>query len=317
MTVLRKAGIASAALAVVAIAAMPANAADLGPRGEGSTKDGYVPLPRVMQSGGAGPCYVRADIGYSWSNDPSASWPVNNQTFNTADANGDGIPDGDLNGNGIIDANEVGSTFAGSAIANASLDNTWLGEVGAGCGSGSRGLRAEMMLGFRGSRDFSGEPAAYQGSLIGTGTGVAPPPVTEDPIHSSLKTTTLMFNAYYDIGKFGRFVPYIGAGIGAAYHQLDNISFTGNPNLVNQIHGNNDLAFAWSLMAGVGVQLSDRAILDIGYRYIDTGSITSQRSDTAFNVNPAVKLDDLTAHEIKVGLRYHLGGAETVHMPMK
>ena len=102
---------------------------------------------------------------------------------------------------------------------------------------------------------------------------------------------------------------FVGAGIGAAYHQLDDIYFTGNPNLTNHIHGNNDIAFAWSLMAGVGVQLTDRAVLDVGYRYIDTGSITSQRSDTGFNVNPAVKFDDLTAHELKVGLRYHFGEA--------
>lgn len=319
MNVLYKAGIASAAAAVVAIAALPANAADLGPYGQGSVKDGYVPLPRVMASPGAGPCYFRGDVGYSWSG-TSGSWPVYNETFDGADVDANGIADGDTNGDGIIDAGEVSYEFAGSTISGADLENTWLAEVGMGCGSGSRGLRAEVMVGFRGKRDFDGEPSIYQGSLIGTPTGVAPPPVTEDPIHSSLKTTTLMLNAYYDLGKFGRFVPYVGAGIGAAYHQLDDISFTNNPALTNQIHGNNDLAFAWSLMAGVGVQLTDRAILDVGYRYIDMGSITSQRSDTGFNVNPAVKLDDITAHEIKVGLRYHFGTGnccDAMPMPMK
>ncbi len=316
MTAIFKAGIASAAIAVAAVAAsaMPAVAADLGGMRGGSTKDGYVPLPQVVQSG-AGPCYMRADIGYSWSN-ANASWPVYNEVFDSADVDANGIADGDTNGNGTIDQGEVTYSYAGSAV-NGSLENTWLGEVGAGCGSGSRGIRAEVMLGFRGARDFDGEPMIYQGSLIGTPTGAAPPAVTEDPMHTSLKTYTLMLNVYKDLGNFGGFVPYVGAGIGAAYHQLDNISFTGNPALTNQIHGDNDLAFAWSLMAGVGYQLSDRAIIDVGYRYIDMGSITSQRSDTAFNVNPAVKLDDLTAHEIKVGLRYHLGGAETVHMPMK
>lgn len=98
-------------------------------------------------------------------------------------------------------------------------------------------------------------------------------------------------------------MPYVGAGIGAAYHHLDNVYFTGNPALTNQIHGNNDQAFAWSLMAGVGVQLTHCAILDTGYRYMDMGSISSQRSDTGFNVNPAASLDDLSSREIKVGLR--------------
>lgn len=315
MTVIFKAGIASAAIAVaaVAVAAMPAVAADLGGY-RGSTKDGYVPLPQVVASG-AGPCYFRADVGYSWSN-ASASWPVAHEEFDAADTDGDGFADGDLNADGIIDANEITSVVS-AGVANASLDNTWLGEVGAGCGSGSRGLRAEVMFGFRGDREFQGEPGYYDGTLVGQPTGVAPLVDAVDPMHTSLKTYTLMLNVYKDLGNFGGFVPYVGAGIGAAYHQLDNVYFTGNPNLTEQIHGNNDLAFAWSLMAGVGYQLSDRAIIDVGYRYIDMGSITSQRSDTGFNVNPAVKFDDLTAHEIKVGLRYHLGGAETVHMPMK
>ncbi len=307
MILRHKAGIASAAFAAIAIAAVPANAADLGPFGQGSAKDGYVPLPRIMASPSAGPCYVRADVGYAWSN-ASASWPVSNATFA-----------GDTNTSGIIDANEITYTSAGNAIANADLENTWLGEVGAGCGSGSRGLRAEVMLGLRGQRDFEGQPGVYNtGPTPGDSVaGYTPPADVGDPMHTSLKTYTLMLNAYYDIGRFGRFVPYVGAGIGAAYHQLDDISFTGNPASTTSIHGNNDLAFAWALMAGVGVQLTDRAILDIGYRYLDAGSIKSQRSDAGFNDN-AVKLDDLTSHEVKVGLRYHFGTANCCDaMPMK
>lgn len=307
MIAFNKAGIASAALAVIAIGAQPAIAADLGSYGQGSTKDGYVPLPRIMASSGAGPCYMRADVGYAWSN-ASASWPVRSGSFT-----------GDANTNGIVDQGEIAYTYQGSDVANADLENTWLGEVGLGCGSGSRGLRAEVMFGFRGDRDFSGEPHVYNpGPTVGSPAPGTGQPNIDDPMHTSLKTYTLMLNAYYDIGKFGRFVPYVGAGIGAAYHQLDDVSFTGNPALTNSIHGNNDLAFAWAVMAGVGIQLTDRAILDIGYRYLDAGSISSQRSDTAFYVNPAVKLEDLTSHEIKVGLRYHFGSGDCCDaMPLK
>ena len=130
-----------------------------------------------------------------------------------------------------------------------------------------------------------------------------------------------MLNAFKDLGSFGGFVPYVGAGIGAAYHQLDDVSFTGNTALTNRIRGNNDLALAWSLMAGVGYQISDRAVIDVGYRYIDLGQISSQRSDTGGFVNPAVKIDDLTAHEVKVGLRYSFGGGSDCcnagHEPLK
>lgn len=292
MMFIRNAGISVVAIAILATAAATSAAGgDLGPYAAGSAKDGYVPLPRVLQSPGAGPCYVRADVGYSWSADPGASWTVYDETFT-----------GDANSNGTIDPDEVSYTAAGSGVANASLENTWLAEIGAGCGSGSRGLRAELMLGFRGERDFDGQTAAYQGGLVGN--PIATPAVlTQDSIRASLTTTTLMANAYYDFGKFGRFVPYLGVGLGAAYHELDNVSFAGGT--TTQAGGNNELSFAWALMAGVGVQITDRAILDVGYRYIDTGSVSSDRSAAGSKL----KLDDLTSHEIKVGLRYHFGNS--------
>jgi opacity protein-like surface antigen len=186
------------------------------------------------------------------------------------------------------------------------------------------------MLGHRGERQIDGLPGTFERTAtVSDIAGGLPPtpdptftPTTDggNPLQANLRTYTFMLHAYKDFGNFGGFIPYVGAGIGAAYHQLGDVSFTGNPNLVNRIRGDNDLAFAWSLMAGVGYQISDKAILDVGYRYIDLGRINSQRSDSAGFVNPQINFDDLTAHEVKVGLRYHFGGdccAAPVHMPMK
>ena len=307
MTFVIKAGIASAALTLAAGVAIttPAAAADLG-YGRGSIKDGYVaPMPEVHR-GAAGPCYVRADIGYSLSGDPDAKWPVNNGTW--VDANADLI----------VDANEVTSTFVSDAVSGASIENTWLAEAGIGCGSGSRGFRAEAVLGYRGDRKFDGQPAFYDpGPAIGTDFNPAPyvPEVYDDPMHTSLRTYTMMLNVYKDLGSFGPLTPYVGAGIGAAYHMMKEIYFTDNPNLTNRIEGNNDLSFAWALMAGVGYQVSDRAILDFGYRYIDLGKATSGRVDNAGFVNPRVNIDDITAHEFKVGLRYHFGQSDCCGAP--
>lgn len=310
MNIVLKAGIASAALSIAAGAAVPATAADLG-YGRGSVKDGYVaPMPEVHR-GPAGPCYFRADVGYSLSGDPDAKWPVNNRTFAGDTGDGAGGPP-----NGIIDADEITSTFVGDTVSGASLENTWLAEAGVGCGSGSRGFRVEAVLGYRGDRDFQGEPMIYNpGPNPGDPVGTPPPADYDDPMHFSLRTYTLMLNVYKDLGNFGGFTPYVGAGIGAAYHQMSGVYFTGNPALVNTIEGNSDLAFAWSLMAGVGYQISDRAILDFGYRYIDLGKATSGRVDNAGFVNPRVVVDDVTAHEFKVGLRYHFGQADCCAAP--
>ncbi|MEL6373635.1 MAG: outer membrane beta-barrel protein [Pseudomonadota bacterium] len=261
--------------------------------------------------GGVGPCYFRADLGYSWDREPDVKWPVTSttRTYST-----------DTNGDATIDDNDAvtsqTSTFVGDEVSNPSVESGLFGEAGFGCGSGSRGFRAEFMLGYRGDRKIDGVPLEYTVTNI-FGTVPQTPDNLDDPLHTSLTSYTLMMNLYKDFGNFGGFNPYIGVGVGLAYHKLGETFFTGNPNLVNRIAGNSDVAFAWSLSAGVGYQISERAILDFGYRYIDLGSIKSGRVDSAGFQNPAVDIDDLTAHEIKIGLRYHFGGAAPVRVPLK
>ncbi len=304
MKTLLKAGVASSVLALaLTVTASDAFAADLG-----SIKDGYSAAPAYMAPA-AGPCYFRGDVGYSISQDPSVTWPVNNGVWD------------DVNGDNIVDDGEIISTFVTDQVTSVNMENTWLAEGGIGCGSGSRGFRSEIMLGYRGDRKLDGEPGIYDpGPPIDTDYNVEPPypgaPI-DDPLHTSIQTYTLMLNVYHDFGNFNRFVPYVGAGIGMAVHDVDEVYFTGNPNLVNRIEGNRDVSFAWSVMAGAGYQISDRAILDVGYRYIDMGSVTSGRVDSAGFVNPAVQIDDIDAHELKVGLRYHFGGSDAGYAPFK
>jgi len=299
MKFVAKAGIASAALALAAGMSGPSTAADLG-YGRGSIKDGYVaPLPEIHR-GPAGPCYIRADVGYSLSRDPEAKCPVNNE-----------ILTGDANSNGVIDAGEITSVFAGDAVTGVTLDNTWLAEGGIGCGSGSRGFRGELVFGYRGKRDLEGKPLIFgPPPVVGDPYPGTPPGDIIDPLHTSLTSYTLMLNVYKDLGNYAGFTPYVGVGVGAAYHIVDEVFFTGNPALTNRIEGDRDLSFAWALMAGVGYQVSERAILDFGYRYIDLGKASSGRVDNAGFVNPRVEIDDIAAHEFKVGLRYHFGQAD-------
>ena len=314
MTFSLKAGIALAALAGAAAVAGSASAADLGGNG-GSIKDGYMsPMPEIVR-GAAGPCYFRADVGYSWSQDPDVTWPVNNQNVHYT-----------VDGAGNYTETYRDSTFVGDGVANASRDNSAFGEVGVGCGSGSRGLRGEMMFGYHGDRKIDGEPENFAITYTND-TPLTPPttppvdePAVDDPLHTSVQSYTMMFNAYKDLGKYGNVTPYLGAGVGVAYHIVDDTYFTGNYNLVNRIEGNRDISFAWSLMAGIGYQLSDRAILDVGYRYLDLGEVETGRVDNAGFVNPRVELDDLASHEIKIGLRYHFGESNCCaaeYAPMK
>jgi len=295
MKTMLRAAVATPVLVLGLTASPDLFAADLG----ASIKDPYVAAP-VYAAAPAGNCYVRGDVGYSVSRDPSVSWPVNNSVW-TDNGSGDGV----------VTADELSSVFVTDSVTNVSLENTWLAEGGIGCGSGSRGFRGEVMLGYRGNRSLDGEPGIYvPGPAVGDPDPTGPGAPIDDPLHTSIQTYTLMLNVYKDFGAFNRFVPYIGAGIGVAYHDVGETYFTGNPALTNRIEGNRDLAFAWALMAGVGYQITDRAVLDIGYRYIDMGSAETGRVDSAGFVNPRVEIDDIAAHEVKVGLRYHFGGSD-------
>lgn len=267
-----KAGLATAMVAASAFATVAASAADLNDGWRGSIKDSYQPATQSVSR-----CYFRGDVGYAMQNG--------------------------------MDIGFFSETTQRDEVIGISSDDTWFGEIGAGCGSGSRGLRGEVMFGYRGKFHTSGEPQLWVPDPLN--------PQVDDPIHVNLTSYTGMFNLYYDFGNFRGFSPYVGAGIGAAYNVVDDVYFTQNPLLVNRIQGDEKWSLAWSVMAGVGYQISERAILDVGYRYIDVGSAHSGTIDDAGFTNPRVNVDDLGAHEIKIGLRYHFGGRTSYPVPMK
>lgn len=275
-----KAGVASI---VCGVFAGSAGAADLGTyEYGGSIKDAPPVFAPAAPMATPGNCYFRGDVGYSVSQDPTAKWTVT-----------DGVT-----GNFLTDN-----------VDTLDFENTWFAEAGVGCGSGSRGFRGELVFGYHGERKFDGEPGPWN---------PAGPPPLDDPMHFNITSYTAMFNVYKDLGVYSGFTPYLGAGIGVAYNKLDEVYFTQNPALVNRIEGDDELSFAWSLMAGVGYQVSNNVILDLGYRYLDMGKAESGRVDSANFVNPRVKVDDLDAHEFKIGFRYHFGSSDCcAYSPMK
>ena len=257
------------ATAAVAAACLSAPALADGLYGD-SLKD-----PEVV-IGSRGYCYLRADTGYSWSANPDVRWTVR-----------DADPGSPTFGQVLTDA-----------VTGVGIGNTWLVEGGIGCASGSRGLRGDLMLGYHGKRTIDGVPGPWNGAVL---------PPTADPLHTGVSSTTLMFNGYYDILQFGRFTPYLGAGLGLAYNKTDAVSFTGPANVIS---GDSRWSLAWSLMAGVGISLTERTTLDIGYRYLDVGRAESGTIDNLGNAFPKVRIDDLAAHEFKIGLRMAFGGGE-------
>ncbi|WP_342360706.1 outer membrane protein [Terrarubrum flagellatum] len=119
---------------------------------------------------------------------------------------------------------------------------------------------------------------------------------------------TFMVNGYIDLGSWSGFTPYVGAGVGVAAKDVRNwqtqvfcynaLCTPSGPTAT--LPNSSKTGFAWALMAGTAVQLTDALALDIGYRFINLGGVTT--NSDPFGV--AAKVDDVKVNEVKVGLRY-------------
>jgi len=154
-------------------------------------------------------------------------------------------------------------------------DENW--SIGGGIGYHlMRGLRIDATLDHRMDTDIF--------SQLDSGT------VPDNQFTGELDSTVGLINIYYDLDMGHRITPYIGAGIGFAYHDMDGDDAN-----------DSDTEFAWALMAGVAVDLRTNWKLDVGYRYLNMGEGSFDDSKT-----PGRKFifDDLNSHELRIGVRY-------------
>jgi opacity protein-like surface antigen len=94
----------------------------------------------------------------------------------------------------------------------------------------------------------------------------------------------VLLNAYVDIGTWGGFTPFVGAGVGKGWRSAKNALGTFSESKV-----------AWAGMIGVAFNLSESIKFDFGYRYLNTGKA----------VNAAIGYRrPFEAHELRIGVRY-------------
>ncbi len=137
-----------------------------------------------------------------------------------------------------------------------------------------------------------------------------------------------MLNGYVDLFHHRGFTPYVGAGVGFAHNTMSGLTTITSSTFTDTDTGaqivessagtsrsNSQTNFAWALMAGTSFDLSPNAKLDIGYRYLNLGSGISASSSLldclCGTVGEPVKISDLDAHEIRIGVRWALGANPT------
>ena len=131
-------------------------------------------------------------------------------------------------------------------------------------------------------------------------------PADYDAVSSSLSVSTILLNGYFSLGNSSGFSPYVGAGIGAAYVNWDAYDFPDLLQVTGPTAVDDDWRFAYALMAGVTIDLTENLALDTGYRFtsIDDGQMVGP----GFIVFPGVaSYSDLYIHEFRIGMRYTLG----------
>lgn len=249
--------------------------------------DLYQPEPQappevaVSQSSG---WYLRGDVGYAFS---------------------------DLRGANYFQ----GSNSSMQDFNTAKLDDSWT--LGGGVGYQINDyLRTDATLDYLFKSDFKG---STKGDCGACGPGFTPTAATSRDL-SSMTAISLLANAYVDIGHYGAFTPYVGAGIGGTYVKWDKLNNTSCSDAdssscdesVNH-KGRGSWRFTYALMAGTSIDLTCNLKADVGYRFrhIEGGDMFGY----AENGGPGYD-KGLNLHEARVGARYNFGGCETAnYMP--
>jgi opacity protein-like surface antigen len=279
MISLRKAIVLGAALLAGSVTG--ASAADLGGYRGGSMKDsGYA--PQAVQSSGPA-WYFRLDGGRTSFDTPymleDGVAELTNTHMSKAWTLGGGIGyyfnshvRGDLTYTRMFNSNVSGYRF----------DQSQLNYNAAVPGSGDCEATAGVQASCAGTRSFG------------------------------LKSDVYLANLYYDIDCRCGFTPYVGAGLGFVRHNTSNGHITDTVNgqgVTGTIDAASSTHVAGALMAGLTYQIRERMSIDAGYRFLYLGQTATGAVKDTFSTNTVVIAPDPTveqihAHEFRVGLRY-------------
>lgn len=164
----------------------------------------------------------------------------------------------------------------GAADAEVEFDNGWAAMVTGGYAWGN-GLRTELEFGYRDTDVDSVSPGGLEGD-------------------GSVNALSAMANVLYEFDFGIGLKPYLGAGIGIARVEAEDVTAAGVG-----VTDDGDVSWAWQGIAGAAYGVSDNLDLTVDYRYF-------QAPDVQLGLAGGLEGDtDYTNHAIMVGLRYTFG----------
>lgn len=208
---------------------------------------------------------------------------------------------------------------AGDVNAESSADYT----IGVGFGYiFNDHLRADVTFDYVGGGAWSGS-----GSGCGVdGVGIAYTGSCSSADGGSFESRNAVVNAYVNLGTFGGFTPYVGAGFGVASVELSGTrsvarctldpgetcdigTHSGGATAENftsaaeNFNTEESMNFVYSLMAGLDYRIDQNWTADIGYRYTN---IVADDQITSLTSATTIQFDGVELHEVRAGLRYEI-----------
>ena len=108
----------------------------------------------------------------------------------------------------------------------------------------------------------------------------------------SVGVKTMVANIFYDFKNSSDCTPYLGAGLGFAFVDLEADSVAGKIS-------DSTTNFAWNIGFGANYSLNDNVALGLGYRYFDYG-----KAEIAKTAKTNKVTGDTVGHEFLMSIRY-------------
>jgi opacity protein-like surface antigen len=136
-----------------------------------------------------------------------------------------------------------------------------------------------------------------------------------------------LVNGYADLGTWSGVTPYVGAGVGFASNTLSGLRDQSVVTLAGSLPGpaggiagdHTQWNLAWALMAGLSFDVTQNLKLDLGYRYLDIGKVSSSQFSCLNGTGVGGGLTgcessiqskgDVAFNDFRIGLRWMIGEA--------
>ena len=238
-----------------------------------------------------GDFYLRAGISLDWSKETrfqekDCSAPI--QLYGCGPGS-DGAPLSSLGDFGTMSGVEVGVGYVASPL-----------------------LRLEGTIQYRPSISFSGRANFLQDKKVNR----------TRTVRADLSSLSAMLAIYLDLTelglrRLGPFSPFVGGGMGLSRIDINEsrMEFP-DSKTTTVVRGWRRVNFAWMLMAGVATPLGENSVLDLAWRYTDSGAVETGRGGGVVcriemcSFGDFLKLDfgetraDLASHGLQVSVRY-------------